>query len=208
MELPVVQPAQDLKFGFASHRDADFPILVQIALMHYVCNSRCLHCPVGLVRRGLLGASRNGEFSPDRRRFFPFDLFPAIAREIGQHPWAILRFHGRGEPLLHPRFIDMIACAKQAGIGTVTSFSNAILLDERRAAAILDAGLDLLELSIDAPNAELYRYLRGTSHFRRVVRNAEAILRARNRRGATTRIIVSAVDSPELQPEKETFRRF
>jgi len=136
--------------------------------------------------------------------------FPKIAKEIGQHPETILRFHGRGEPLMHSHYAEMIAVAKAAGVGTVTSFTNAILLDAIMAEKILDAGLDLLEVSVDAYSEQLYRKFRGTDYFRQVVANAENFIRARNRRGrqCTTRVIVSAVDCPEFQPEKNDFQKF
>jgi len=197
---------QNLGFGFQSEREARFPPLVQLALMHYICNSRCRRCPVGLCNRGQMGGA--GEYDPARRRFFPFESFGKIADEMGKHPWSILRFHGRGEPLLHPHYVDMIACAKKAGVGTVTSFTNATLLDEEKANAILDAGLDLMELSIDAYTEDRYREFRGTDYFKQVVQNAESFIRARNQKRCGTKVIVSAVDCPEFQPEKEEFRRF
>lgn len=200
----------EIVFGFPSEKEAQFPVLVQLALMHYICNSRCRRCPVGLYKLGELGADNQGEFDPQKRCFFPFELFPKIAEEIGKHPWAILRFHGRGEPLLHPHYIDMITYAKKAGVEKTTSFTNAVLLDSDMAEAILDAGLDLLELSIDAYSEKLYYEFRGTGYFYSVVRNAEDFIRARNRRGpqTKTRVIVSAVDTPEFQVEKEDFRKF
>lgn len=195
-------------YGFQSQSEAEFPILVQLALMHYLCNSCCLKCPVGLLKRGLIEPV--GEYAPAKRRFFPFKIFPKIADEMGQHPSSILRFHGRGEPLMHPHYVEMIVYAKKAGVGTVTSFTNAVLLDPRMAEAILDAGLDLLELSMDAYSEQLYHEFRGTNHFQRVVGNAENFIRARNRRGkqCQTRVIVSAVDCPEFQPEKADFQHF
>lgn len=201
---------QQIVFGFQSEQEAKFPVLVQVALMHYICNSRCVRCPVGLYKRGEIGADNLGEYNPNKQYFFPYILFPKIAREIAMHPWSILRFHGRGEPLLHPYYVDMIAYAKKVGVIKTTSFTNAVLLDQRMAEAILDAGLDLLELSIDAYSEKLYREFRGTKNFFRVVRNAENFIRARNRHGnqTQTRVIVSAVDTPEFQPEKEDFRKF
>lgn len=200
---------QDVVFGFQSKEEAIFPPLVQLALMHYICNSRCKKCPVGLCNRGELDRT-GGEYDPKRRRFFPFGLFPKIADEMGRHPWSILRFHGRGEPLLHPNYIEMISYAKKAGVGTVTSFTNAILLDNKKADEILDTGIDLMELSIDAYTEGLYREFRGTEYFRQVIDNAENFIRTRNRRGneTKTRVIVSAVDCPEFQPEKEAFQKF
>lgn len=203
-----MQIEQQITFDFQSAREAEFPPLVQLALMHYICNSRCKKCPVGLVNRGEMGQNKQGEFDPKKRRFFPFELFCKVADEMGKHPWSILRFHGRGEPLLHPDYIKMISYGKKAGIGTITSFTNAILLDEEKAEAILDAGLDLLELSIDAYSEELYRDFRGTGYFHQVVENSLNFIRLRNSRGSKTRVIVSAVDCPEFQPEKEKFQEF
>jgi len=201
---------QDVVFGFQSEREVQFPTLVQLAMMHYICNSRCKKCPVGLCNRGKIGQDKTGEFDPKKRRFFPFKLFPKIADEMAKYPWSILRFHGRGEPLLHPNYTEMIAYAKKVGVGTVTSFTNGILLNEKITKAILDAGIDLLELSIDAYSEDLYREFRGTDYFHQVVQNAENFIKARNRRGdqIKTRVIVSAVDCPEFQPEKETFQKF
>ena len=198
----------DATFGFQSSREESFPTLVQLALMHYICNSSCLKCPVGLLKRGLV--EPKGEYEPARRRFFPFVLFPRVAEEMGKHPWSILRFHGRGEPLMHPHYTEMIAMAKSRGVGTVTSFTNAVLLDEEMAEKILDARIDLLEMSVDASSEEMYRHFRGTEHFGRVVTNVERFIVARNRRGkeCKTRAIVSAVDCPEFAPEKGSFNDF
>lgn len=201
---------QSIIFGFQSKQEEEFPILVQLALMHYICNSKCKKCPVGLVNRGEMGQDRKGEFDPKKRVFLSFDLFRKISDEMAKHPRSILRFHGRGEPLLHPDYIKMIAYAKRVGVGTVTSFTNAILLDLKKSEAILNAGLDLLELSIDAYSEQLYQNFRGTNYFRQVIQNAENFIDARNRRGnkTRTRVIVSAVDCPEFQLEKENFRKF
>lgn len=201
---------QEIRFGFQSKEEALFPPLVQIALMHYICNSKCKKCPVGLVNRGELGQNRNGEFDPEKRGYFPFKVFKKVADEMGKYPWSILRFHGRGEPLLHRDYPKMIAYGKKAGIGTITSFTNAILLDKEMSEMILDARLDLLELSIDACSEKLYRDFRGTEYFRQVVENASNFIRLRNARGnnTQTRVIVSAVDCPEFQAEKDEFQKF
>lgn len=194
-------------FGFQSEREKIFPPLVQIALVHYICNSSCLHCPVGRYKRGLMGKDNQGEFDPRKRGFFPFELFCRIADEMGKYPWSILRFHARGEPLLHPNYVEMIKYAKKVGVGTLTSFTNAILLDDEMAERLLDAGIDLLELSIDMATESSYEAVRGTKHFHKVVANAQNLIWKRNARGkdCQTRIIVSAVDSPQFQPEKEMF---
>lgn len=201
---------ENIKYDFQSEKDAQFPPLVQIALMHYICNSNCKKCPVGLVNRGEMGQDGKGEFDRTKRSYFSFKVFKKIADEMGKYPWSILRFHGRGEPLLHRDYVRMISYGKKAGIGTITSFTNATLLDEKMSEAILDSGLDLLELSVDAFSEGLYRDFRGTDYFGQVVENATNFIKLRNSRGsgAKTKVIVSAVDCPEFQVEKEAFRRY
>lgn len=199
-----------IEYDFQSEKEAQFPPLVQIALMHYICNSKCKKCPVGMVNRGEMGQDKKGEFDPKKRGYFPFNVFKKIADEMGRHPWSILRFHGRGEPLLHRDYVKMISYGKKAGIGTITSFTNATLLDEEMSEAILDSGLDLLELSVDAFSEKLYKDFRGTDYFDQVVENASNFIKLRNARGSgtKTKVIVSAVDCPEFQVEKEAFRKF
>lgn len=189
-----------ITFDFQSQQEAEFPLLVQIVLMHYICNSRCNKCLVGLVNRREIGHDKKGKFDPKIRIFFPFELFPKVADEIGKYPWPILRFHGCGEPLLHPDYIKMIAYGKQAGIGMITSFANGILLNKEMSKAILDAGLDVLELSIEAYSEQLYREIRGTKYFSQVIENALNFIRLRNSKSeyTKTRVIVSAVDCPEF----------
>jgi hypothetical protein len=198
----------EVVYGFQSEEEARFPVIVQIALMHYICNSRCKRCPVGLYNRKEIGTDRKGEFDPERQRFFPFELFCKVADEMAGYPWSILRLHGRGEPLLHPDYVKMIEYAKKAGVKIVTSFTNATLLTKEKAKEILDAGLDVIELSIDAFSEHLYREFRGTDLFHEVVSNAENLISERNKRKAKTRVIVSAVDCPEIESEKEDFYRF
>ncbi len=199
---------KDFSYGFQTSEEQEFPVVVQIALEHYICNSNCLKCPVGLSRRGQMGQDKTGEFDPRKKAFFPWKLFPKIADEIAKYPWSILRFHGRGEPLMHPHYIDMAKYAKKAGVKRVTSFTNVILLDDTYARNLLDTGIDLLELSIDAASEKLYQQFRGTNYFQTVVKNAINLIRLRNSGGYQTRIIVSAVDCPEFQEEKETFLNY
>lgn len=205
-----VMKKNEVVFGFQSARECFFPPLVQIALCHYICNSNCLHCPVGQHKRGLIGKDKKGEFDPKKNKFFPFKLFCQMAKEMGKYPWSILRFHGRGEPLLHPNFVEMVEYAKKSGVGTVTSFTNATLLDDAMAERLLDAKIDLLELSLDTISEKTYQQVRGTENFRLVNTNAENLIRRRNARGSDcqTRVIVSAVDSPEFQLEKKFFLNY
>jgi hypothetical protein len=70
----------------------------------------------------------------------------------GEAPLAVA-FMGLGEPLLHPRLLDMVRLAKRRGLRAEVTI-NALLLDDELAAGLLEAGLDQLVVSIDGASAE------------------------------------------------------
>ncbi len=192
----------DLTFGFNDPRYAEFPPVVQIALVSGVCPSQCRHCPMGRKNAGELAADLAAELRPG---FFDFGLFRRVVHEMAQYPWAILRLHSRGEPMCHPHYADMLGYAKAHGVGTLTSFTNGIYLDEHRD-AVLDAPMDLLEISADAPDPETYLAWRRTDNFRRIHAAVTDLYHARNDRpDSPTRLVISAVDHPDFRPHREAF---
>lgn len=192
---------------FADGEAQRFPPCTQVTLSHGICDSRCVSCPVGRLNYGDASDAVRDEFSAGSRRFMPFTLFARVADEVGQHPRAWLRMHARGEPLLHPDLVRMIAYAKRAGVAIVQTFTDAIRLDAAMAAAILDARLDVLECSIHG-HVETYESLMRNGRFDRVRANVIRFRELRDRNGAHTKLVVSAVDQPGLQREKEAHRAF
>lgn len=87
----------------------------------------------------------------------------------GEAPPAIA-FMGLGEPLLHPRFLDMVRLAKRRGLRTEVT-TNALLLDDAMAAGLLEAGLDQLVVSIDGASTEAFGRVRSGASLERVVKN-------------------------------------
>jgi radical SAM protein with 4Fe4S-binding SPASM domain len=131
------------------------------------CNLRCQMCAI--------------QFRQDGPPFGPlaFMAFDDFTRLIDQ--WTGLRelhLQGLGEPMMHPRFFDMVSYAAGQGI-RVTTNSNLTLLNERRAAACISSGLDCLHVSIDGATAETYERIRVRAHFDRVVRNLGRLKAAR-----------------------------
>ena len=68
---------------------------------------------------------------------------------------------GRGEPLLHPAFVDMLRSAKRRGL-FVSVTTNASRLTNERARAMVDAGLDMLRVSLNAGRRETYEKIHVT----------------------------------------------
>ena len=81
-----------------------------------------------------------------------------------------LHLQGLGEPMMHPRFFDMITHAASRGIN-VTTNSNVTLLTRERAEKCVTSGLSTLHVSLDAATQETYERIRVRAHFDRVLRN-------------------------------------
>jgi len=194
-------------YGFPSEAAAQFPSCVQLTLCHYICNVGCLSCPVGRLNRGDSEARSLWEADGANRQFMSWEVFEKAARETGQHPKAFMRFHARGEPTLHPRFVDMIDYAKTVGVTTVQVFTNGVSMDKSLALRTLQTRLDVIEFSVHG-HSQTYQALMGNEHFEQVVGNVLRFVRLRDELDARTKIVVSAVDQPGFQPDKETHRQF
>ena len=109
------------------------------------CNLRCLYC---MPETGGGAAARDGLLTFDEIR----RVVTAMAR-LGVHS---LRLTG-GEPMARPGCLELVGLLKRVpGIRRVAMTTNGILLRGRVAEAAA-AGLDALNLSIDALNPDLYR---------------------------------------------------
>lgn len=85
---------------------------------------------------------------------------------------------GGGEPLMHPRIVEMVALVKRRGF-VCTMTTNGVLL-KRHAEGLVRAGLDSVVISIDGPE-EVHDSIRGVKGtFARARSGAEAVRRYRS----------------------------
>ena len=129
------------------------------------CNLACRMCPVVF----------RGEKPP---AFMPFDAFCRLIDEFSL--LRELHLQGMGEPLLHPRFFDMVRYAAQRGIRVSTN-TNLTALSERRAEECVRSGLDRAHVSLDAAEAQAYEYIRVGARFSKVLRNLGWLTEAKER---------------------------
>ena len=142
----------------------NLPSFVQIEPVGQ-CNLACRMCPVALR-----------EEKPPA--FMPLDEF---CRLIDQFPQITeLHLQGLGEPLLHPRFFDMVRYAAQRGIEVSTN-TNLTALSPRRAAQCVTSGLARLHVSLDAADAAIYEEIRIGARFAKVLRNLGWLIEAKAR---------------------------
>lgn len=112
--------------------------------------------------------------------------------------------YGLGEPLLDPEIFARVRSAKAAGRFVQVS-TNATLLDEPRRRELLAAAPDAVILSIDAPDAETYRVVRGEFDFARLRENVRTF--ALQARSSRTRVTIQMVLLPENRSLAGEFRR-
>jgi MoaA/NifB/PqqE/SkfB family radical SAM enzyme len=97
-----------------------------------------------------------------------------LVAAIGGDARGIVAFMGLGEPLLHPRFLDMVRLAKERGLRAEVT-TNALLLIPALARALLDAGLDQLVVSIDGASAEAFGRVRSGASLENVIANVRGL---------------------------------
>ena len=184
---------------FPSPRDALFPKMVVISITN-VCDFVCKHCyyPRYVKQPGY------------RQQYMKMTVFRRIVDEVGSHPGSTLRLIAWGEPLLHPRVVEFTHHARQAtSRNPLTLITNGYWLTPDCSGALMEAGLNLVEVSIDAATPETYQNVRVARHpdaFVRVEQNVNEMVRQRNKAGFRTRIVVSFIAYPTKESAAEYAR--
>jgi pyruvate-formate lyase-activating enzyme len=133
-----------------------------------LCNLKCTMCPHG-----------SGESQFDKG-LIDYDLARKVIRECGEYGVTSLKFSGRGEATLHPKFEELVEYAKSLGIMDVMFNTNGLLLTEKRIKRIVDAGVDLIIISIDGVTKETYEKIRVGGDFDKLMHNVNYLLNYRN----------------------------
>lgn len=104
-----------------------------------------------------------------------------------------IELQGEGEPLLHPRFFDMIAAARRKfpGVG-ISMISNGSMFTAENIAQILDHGIARIFVSMESADDEKFQAIRG-GKLERVRRGIRALLAERDARGLAAPTIGIAV---------------
>lgn len=164
-----------------------------------LCNLRCPLCPTGMGKLGVRGS------------FMQLETFQRII-DKAPHLTGIALFNW-GEPLLNPDISEMLSYAKRRGIYTVVHSNLSVSKPAEFFAKLVASGLDELTLSIDgATQSGLQQYRVGAS-MERVLRNLEALLRAKRlHRSRIPRIvwkfIVHRGNECEVEAAERMARRF
>lgn len=192
----------------------EFPLMVVLSII-YPCNFGCPNCPYtdgnSEIRR--FYRERDGDL-------FPVELWRKIAQECGPYG-AWMRCTGGGEPMLHPQMVEMIEYGKARGariwLNTNGSMFGPTAKLRKKLERVLRAGIDLIEFSMDAADAETYARVRpphggpprnAEQWWAQHVDNVRAALELRKRFGAPSRVVVSIIRQEEIEGRLEEALEF
>jgi MoaA/NifB/PqqE/SkfB family radical SAM enzyme len=136
-----------------------------------------------------------------------WNIWKKICDETSHWPGVIMNFGTDGEPLLHPRFLDMLRLARKHSIFPINITTNGILMNDKFNKTVSEENLaDIVNISIDASTPETYAKIRG-GKFDKVVGNVRNLINHRNRSNYSLKIQVNCIDQLESRNELEDFRK-
>ncbi len=203
-EIGPVETGQGTRYGLRPGAE-EFPLMVVISTI-YPCNFGCPFCPY------TDGNSEIRRFYHERQGdLLPVELWKKIAEECGQHG-AWMRCTGGGEPMLHTHMVEMIEYAKGKGarvwLNTNGSMFGPLPKMREKLERLIRAGIDLIEFSMDAGDAETYATLRPPHGgpprdpqrwWDRMVANVRAALELRKAWRVPTRVVVSIIRQKAME---------
>jgi len=188
-------------YGFQNHLSAEFPSQIVVDVTEH-CNLECIHCPHSdLAFQG-----------KKEKTHIDVGLHKKLIDEIvkdGQNICNYIRYTANGEPLIHPRLIEMITYAgKKLNKTLLNLTTNGKILTKKRARALLEAGVSVFDISIDAFTSETYAKIRKKGDLQVTKRNVLFLINEIRKFGFDSRVVVSFVEQPLNRSESSDFKKF
>ena len=165
------------------------------------CNFKCTFCPTGDPE---LLKSVNRPLGIMKEALFRkiVDDLKAFSR-----PLRSILLYKDGEPLLNKKLPEMIAYATANGVTEDISITtNGALLTPEKSAALIDAGLTSIRVSVEHVTDEDYERVTQTfGDYRAIVDNVAAFHDANNQRGHPVSSHIKIVDSGLSSEQKQKF---
>ena len=120
------------EFSASSHQNIPGYLEIEITSR---CNLSCRNCPQTVLKR------EKGDMDES--------VFQKIIDECAEHI-PMISLSGFGEPLLHDKIIAFVRYAKEKGVTRLALETNGLLLNDTMIRELIDTGLDILILNLDA----------------------------------------------------------
>ncbi len=198
--MPDPQVINGQKYGFMKHLSPEFPSQIIVDTTE-VCNLACIHCPYEeMSNKGILGDV-----------YVDLALHNKMVDEVaaeGQGICRYLRYTGQGETMMHKYIFEMLDYSvKNSGVA-VNLTTNGTVMAEKRAQRLLDIGVHVVDISIDAFKDETYAVVRKKGVLKKTRGNVLRLLELRSQGHYPTKVVVSFVEQPLNQGEAADFEKF
>lgn len=176
--------------------DSTFPKMVVLSINN-VCDFRCIHC---FFKKYI----HETNYEPE---YMDIVLHNKVIDELALYPETVsLRYLAWGEPLLHPKIIDMLKYARKiAKRNKLSLISNGYWMNSLIHKDLLE-NLNLIEISLDAASDESYKQIRISQYansFDHIEQNVRDLVSLRNKKKYQTRIAVSFILHDTLKSKTE-----
>lgn len=168
--LKGAKPLRTLLLAAGRDTAPRLPEIVQIESTN-ICNAKCVFCPRDDMGR--------------KQGVMDMALFRKIADECAALGIEHVRMHNYGEPFVDRSLVEKVRYAKQAGIPQVGMISNGSLITEEAARGMIEAGLDAINISVDASGKDVFEKTRVGLKYDKVIGNIERLVRLRSELGRT-----------------------
>ena len=199
MSAPGSSPASPI-YGFHGRLTADFPSQVIVDVTE-VCNLACIHCP-------------HPEFKKSEHydaRYLDPELNAKMVNEVKAHGTGrtqYIRYTSNGEPLVHPKGYEMIDYAVRESGVFVTLTTNGTIMNEKRTQKLLDSGIHMVDISIDAFTPGTYAKVRVNGDLNVTRGNVLRLISWIRQSKSPTKVVVSFVEQPQNRHEAAEFEAY
>jgi len=156
-----------------------FPYSNFLLELSNACNHKCIFCAHQKMKRKV------GRMKPEMVESALRQAYELGTREVG--------FYATGEPFLVQELPQYIKLAKDIGYEYTYLTSNGALATPEKIRDVIDAGLDSIKFSINAPEREMYKFIHGRDDYDVVVRHLEYLNQYRIESGKNFKIFVTGI---------------
>lgn len=166
------------------------PEIVQIEATN-ICNAKCTFCPRDDMKR--------------RQGIMDMALYRKIVDECAALGIGHVRMHNYGEAFVDKALAEKIAYAKARGIPEVGVITNGSLLGPDVARAVVEAGLDAINISLDAAGRDTFESTRLGLKYDKVIANVEGLVRIRRELGRKRPKLILSFVRQDNSAEEQAF---
>lgn len=175
-------------------RAPSFPNRVTVELTN-ACNLKCPMCP--------------RHFMDGHMGYMAWDMYVKIIDEMSAHLGTAMVPFFRGESMLHPKFIEMMAYAKKKGVGPIQYTTNATRMKPKFARALVDLKIDFVSFSVDSIDPEKYAAIRINGKLEETLANIDYFCKYKaEQNSAFPEVQVSVVKTKQTEDSIKQFVDF